>query len=153
MVALPVEVHHLCPAHVEPGATQDMDLDGDVREVWLLHVKRRLHLDQAVPAPPALEDVHGHEHVVLREARLVDDRSALCQCAPRLLDLLAKLPILALDEDATREPFASGLANAVPAVEDRLQLGTGLEFWRVRVVNAPPELLDEAGSAGSLTAE
>ena len=72
MATVAVQVHHLRARHSKARLSQDVKLERHVRNVLFLHVQRRLHLDQDIPVPLALQDIDRNENATSQEAGLVD---------------------------------------------------------------------------------
>jgi hypothetical protein len=141
VAALSVEVHHLGPRHLQPRPANNVDLDGHVREVLLLHVERRLHLDQGEAAAALLEDVHGDENSVLDEAGLVHDGRSVREDLLRGCDPAVVFVVMEVDQDAPGNVCARQLADPLPPGEDRSLPVVRIEFRGLGLVRRPPEQL------------
>ncbi len=149
--ALGVQVHHFRARDVHAGAPGHPGLDGHVGQVLFLDLGGRLDLDHREPRTLALQDVHGHEHALGKERRLIDPLDAARQRVRGRLDLLPVLVVGEVDQLAAGRVAARQLAYFAPLVHDELGRGVGHELRGVGLVHLPPELLvalEPRGEAG-----
>jgi hypothetical protein len=130
----------LHPRHLEHASSEDVRLDGGVRQMVVLG-RRGLHLDQAVAGSPTLEDVHGHEDIVGPKRGFVDGRRTRPKRLLCRWEALRVRVVRQVGQESTGNIRPEELANSGSLVHRRGRPLVELEFRRLRLMDHPPEKL------------
>ncbi len=137
-----VQVHQLHPGDVDTGGLDDEPLHRHVGDVLLLHLRRRLDLDD----PPGvslrvLHDVDPDMDAFALEGRLVNRRSSRRHRRRRVGHRLLLLPRHGVDQHAAGKVRRSQLADPVANSEYVALRWPGDKLRRLLIVHRPVEEL------------